>query len=158
VIGVIVLGAAAFAATQLLGGDEAPTRPNIVPTPTQEAGGSGGTGSTAPEPSAPPAKDTVTIKVLNGTGIPGLAARYQTQLVQEGYAQANVSTGNAPEAQQRGTSIVMYRRGAKAAAQDVATAAGIEEVAQLDAPTQALLANESKQWSVVVIVGTDKSQ
>jgi hypothetical protein len=147
-IGVIVLAAAAFAATRLLGGDEEPTQPNIVPTPTQAADST---------PSAPPAKDTVTIKVLNGTGIPQLAARYQDELVQEGYAQANVTTGNAPEAQQRGTSIVMYGRGEKTAAQEVATAIGIEELAQLDAPTQALLANESKQSAVVVIVGTDKS-
>jgi hypothetical protein len=148
VAGVIVLAIAAFAATRLLGGDEEPTQPNIVPTPTEVANAT---------PSAPPAKDTVTVKVLNGTSVPRLAARYQEELVQEGYASANVSTGNAPEAQQRGSSIVMYGRGEKASAQEVATAFGIEELAQLYAPTQALLANESKQSAVVVIVGTDKS-
>ena len=62
-----------------------------------------------------------------------------------------------PAEQQRQTSVVMYRRGAKTAASGVAESLGITDVQQLDGATQALIANSPKKWNVVVIVGNDKT-
>jgi hypothetical protein len=65
---------------------------------------------------------------------------------------------NAPPEQQRATSVVMYRSGAKPAADEVALALDIKDVQEFDDDTQALIANAPKEWNVVVIVGQDKSQ
>ena len=72
------------------------------------------------------------------------------------------SPRRSAEAEQRQTSVVMYRGGsARSVAQDVGSALGIEQVERLDAATQTSLKSlpesQQKDWNVVVIVGVDKS-
>jgi hypothetical protein len=155
VIGVLVLGGAAFAVTSLLGGDDKPTP------------GTGGTPPVATEPPADPTatpepirKNNALVLVFNGTSTPKLAARYSEALAGDGYPQANLGTATLGEAQQTQTSVVMYGRRAKAAAQGVADTLGIETVVALDDATQtavsSLQGDQKKDWNVVAIIGQDK--
>ena len=153
VIGVLVLAGAVFAATRLVGGgNDQPKKPNVVPTATDVVAQVTAT----PAPPAP-TKATVKIGVYNGTGSTGLAAQFRDQLVTGGYPVGNLGVDTAPPAQKRVTSVVMYRRGARAAAQGASTALDIPAVQPLDAATQALAARAKTTWDVVVIVGADKS-
>jgi hypothetical protein len=153
IIGVLVLAGAAFGVTRLVGsGDDEPTAPNAVKTPTEEVEE---TATAAPE--ATPTKESALVAVYNGTGVTGLAAQVRSQLVEEGYPEGNLGADTAPPEQQRQTSVVMYKRGSKPVAEGVATALDIRDIQQIDEPTQALIANAPKDWNVVVVVGADKS-
>jgi hypothetical protein len=156
VIGVLVLAACVFLLTRVLGGDEPTTAapPNKVATPTPDAGSS----ATPAETTTPaPTKDTVLVGIYNGTNTPDLAAGQSDLLVADGYKRANLGTDTAPPEQQRPTSVVMYRRGSKTVADQIADTLGMTSVKQLDAATQTLIAGADKRWDVVVIVGADKS-
>jgi hypothetical protein len=155
IVGVLVLAGTAFVITSLLGGEDPETpAPPVATVPPEEN-----------EPAAtaePVAKENALVMVYNGTGITGLAGQYQGQLRDEGYPDANVAAATLAEAEQRQTSVVMFRNASsRRAAQDVASALGIEQVERLDAATQAALADlppeQQKDWNVVVIVGVDKS-
>ena len=153
VIGVLVLGAAIFFVTR--GGDDTPASketPQVQTTPTAEA-----EATEAATQTPAPTKETALIAVYNGTPQDGLAGTFRDQLKAEGYPEGNLAADTAPPEQQRQTSVVMYRRGAKTAAQGVAESLGITDVQQLDDATQALIANSPKKWNVVVIVGNDKT-
>jgi hypothetical protein len=155
VIGVLVLGGVAFGLTRVLGGggDATPKGAPPIGTATPEA-------SAAPSATAAPAltKDAVRVAVYNGTVQPGLAGSIRDQLVNQGYKPDNVGADTYTPNQQRPTSVVMYQRGAKPAAQGVATSLGIRAVQLIDAATQSLVQQSGKQRDVVVIVGADKSQ
>jgi hypothetical protein len=155
IVGVLVLAGTAFVITSLLGGDDPETpAPPVATVPPEEN-----------EPAAtaePVAKENALVMVYNGTSITGLAGQYQDQLRDEGHPDANLAAATLAEAEQRQTSVVMFRNASsRRAAQDVASALGIEEVERLDAATQAALADlppdQQKEWNVVVIVGVDKS-
>ena len=154
VVGVLVLGGAVFFFTR--GGDDPPNTadngPQIETTPTAEASAT----STAKQAPAP-TKQNALIAIYNGTPQDGLAGTFRDQLKAEGYPEGNLAADTAPPEQQRQTSVVMYRRGAKTAASGVAESLGITDVQQLDDATQALIANSPKKWNVVVIVGNDKT-
>ena len=107
-------------------------------------------------------KENAQVMVFNGTSETGLAGKLEEQLVAEGYPNDNVEPATLGEAEQRQTSVVMYRGGgARSVAQDVGSALGIEQVERLDAATQTSLKSlpesQQKDWNVVVIVGVDKS-
>ena len=162
VVAVLVLVAVGFAFTQL-GGDDEP-QAGVTPTatpgeneigedPTPEGGGT-------PAPTAEPGvtKDEAQIVVFNATSQTGLAATYETNLVEDGYPDGNIEVGNLGEAGQATTSTVMYARGNKSAAEQVADVLGIERVAQLDEATQAEAVKVGdREWNVVAIIGQDKS-
>jgi len=153
VVGVLVLGGAVFFFTRGSddgGGNTAATGPQIETTPTAEA-------TSTPKPAPAPTKETALIAIYNGTPQDGLAGTFRDQLKAEGYPEGNLAADTAPPEQQRQTSVVMYRRGAKTAASGVAESLGITDVQQLDGATQALIANSPKKWNVVVIVGNDKT-
>ena len=153
VIGVLVLGAAIFFVTR--SGDDTPAEketPQVQTTPTAEPDA-----TEAATQTPAPTKETALIAVYNGTPQDGLAGTFRDQLKAEGYPEGNLAADTAPPEQQRQTSVVMYRRGAKTAAQGVAESLGITDVQQLDDATQALIANSPKKWNVVVIVGNDKT-
>jgi hypothetical protein len=156
ILGVLILAACVFVLTQVLGGDEPKTAGpgNTVETPTPDA-----ESAAAPTKTATPAptKDTVLVGIYNGTTTPELAAGQSDLLVADGYPRDNLGTDTAPPEQQRQTSVVMYRRGTKPVADQVADTLGITSVKQLDAATQTLIASADKRWDVVVIVGADKS-
>jgi hypothetical protein len=159
IVGIVLIGGAIFFFTR--GGDDAktPPVPTIEPTPTTDAGSGGKGGKATATPTAPsaPTKANALIAIYNGTPQEGLAADEQTELVAEGYPKANIAVDTAPPEQQRTTSVVFYRRGAKSAASGVADTLGITAVQLLDDATQVLIANSPKKWNVVVIVGSDKT-
>ena len=162
IVAVLVLVAVGFAFTQLGGDDEpqAGATPTATPgeneigeDPTPEGGGT-------PAPTAEPGvtKDEAQIVVFNATSQTGLAATYETNLVEDGYPDGNIEVGNLGEAGQATTSTVMYARGDKSAAEQVADVLGIERVAQLDEATQAEAVKVGdREWNVVAIIGQDKS-
>ena len=120
----------------VLGGDDptTPPKPNVVATPTPEADG--------PRPT--PTKTTTPAPTQGhraGRGLqrhrrrPGSPHGQADLLVDEGYPEDNLGADTAPPEQQRQTSVVFYRRGAKPAAQGVADALGITDIKQLDDAT-----------------------
>jgi hypothetical protein len=151
VVGVIVLAGGVFLLTRGSDDPEQPQRPNVVATAT-----AGASATPAPTQAPAPTKETALIAVYNGTGETGLAAQQSELLQQDGYSKDNLGTDNTPPEQQRQTSAVMYRRGSKAVAGEVAETLGITEIRQFDDATQALIANAPKKWNVVIIVGADK--
>jgi hypothetical protein len=156
VIGVLVLGAAAFAVTQLFGGSDTPAaKPPTVAQSTP-----------APSPSATVSKRstpvltkaTLRVAVYNGTTVSGLAGSVRDQLVNLGYNQGNVGADTYTPNQQRQASVVMYERGDRPAAASVARSLHITDVRLIDSATQQLIDQSGRKWDVVVIVGADKSQ
>jgi hypothetical protein len=151
VVGVVVLGGAVYFLTR--GGDDTRT-PESAPVVTTSTAAPEATRAATRTPA--PTKDTALVAVYNGTPQEGLAAGQSELLQQDGYKKDNLGVDNAPPEQQRQTSVVMYRRGSRAVAGQVAQTLGITDVKQFDAATQALIANAPKKWNVVVIVGADK--
>jgi hypothetical protein len=153
--GVVVLAAVVFAGVKVLGGGGSDTPSSVrnpVVTPGETA--SGGGGGAKPTPTATPSRATTTVMVLNGTTETGLAATTQDRLLTAGYAQKNTSAGNNPASdQQRTSSVVMYKTGARAKARDVARVLNIRDVRPIDGATQA----NGGGKDVIVVVGSDKS-
>ena len=157
IIGVLVLAGAVYGILQLGGGGEEPApKDNVVATPTPEEGG-GGDDPAATATAAPRVtKENANVGVLNATGAPNLAANNAQLLFTEGYAADNVDTGNLD---QRQTSVVLYARGARSAAADVADVLGISSVKQLadDPSAEAAMEQSNAKWDVIAIVGADKT-
>jgi hypothetical protein len=128
-----------------LGGDEGPKQANrAAPETQQPASGSSG--------SQPVNRGSVTVAVLNGTTIPGLAAQVSDQVERGGFKRGTVT--NAAD-QQRPSTTVAYSSGFKRAAQEVARLLGVAQAEPLDASTQAIAGGDAQ---VVVTVGTDRAQ
>jgi hypothetical protein len=160
IVGVLLIGGTVFFVTRGGDDDKTPSGPTVESTPTPDAGSGGKRGGKATPTSTPstaPTKTTAQIAIYNGTPQVGLAADEQGELTAEGYPKANIAVDTAPPEQQRPTSVVFYRRGAKTAASGVADTLGITAVQLMDDATQALIANSPKKWNVVVIVGSDKT-
>ncbi|HEY7077659.1 MAG TPA: LytR C-terminal domain-containing protein [Solirubrobacteraceae bacterium] len=156
-IGVLVLAAAGFAATQLLGSDNGGGTQKSAGTPSATAS-PGRTATSTPKPAATLTPAQTKVAVLNSTPIPGLAASTRDQLAGKGYTKGNLSTGNftGPPRQQ---SVVMYtRRAAHRAAGAVAKALSIASVQAADSATEAQAQNKGVTADVIVIVGGDKSR
>jgi hypothetical protein len=132
------------------GGDRTST------TGTTTAGaGTGTTGGTATapttttapaEPAAPPDRAEISLAVLNGTNVTGLAA--QTAGEAEGIGYVGVTTGNAPTSTD--PTIVYFRAGQRAAAQRVARDLQVGAVQQL--PASGALADAAPDDAEVVLV------
>jgi hypothetical protein len=133
--GVIVVGGGVVFGISQLGGDDE---------------GSAPAGGAQEAPQAPVNPSTVTVSVLNGTTVPGLAAQIGDEVESAGFQRGNVA--NALD-QQRQTSVVMYAEGADREAKLVARRLGINAVEPVDPDSQALGGNAS----VVVIVGADQT-
>jgi hypothetical protein len=137
VAGVIVIGGGvAFGISQLGGGDETGTSGDRAGDEGQQA---------------PVNPSTVTVSVLNGTTVPGLAAQIGDEIESAGFQRGNVA--NALD-QQRTTSVVLFAEGADREARLVARKLGIATIEPIDPDSQALGGNAS----VVVIVGADQTQ
>jgi hypothetical protein len=134
--GVIVIGGAAVFGISQLGGDD---------------GGGTSADQSAGETQAPINPSTVTVSVLNGTTVPGLAAQIGDEVESSGFQRGNVA--NALD-QQRATSVVLYAEDADREAKLVAKRLGINSVEPIDPDSAALGGNAS----VVVIVGADQTQ
>jgi hypothetical protein len=148
VAGVLVLGGAAYGAVQLIGGnDDSGSASNAQPKQRQGGKGNGGGGRRAAN--VDPSR--VTVAILNGTSVQGLAAKVREEVVAGGFVPGVV--GNAARIDQT-KSQVLYRKGQAAAARAVANRLGIQSIA----PVDSVNAEIAGSFDVVVLVGSDRSQ
>jgi hypothetical protein len=134
VAGVIVVGGGAVFGISQLGGDD-------------DAGAPADQAQSSPEPINP---SLVTVSVLNGTTVPGLAAQIGDEVEAAGFQRGNVA--NALD-QQRTTSTVLFAEGKEREARAVARKLDIGSIEPIDPDSQAL----GGTASVVVIVGADQT-
>ena len=145
----IVGGAAAFGVVQLMKEDEGGT-----PAAEQPVGGGGGGDngdSDKPRP-APVNPAEVTVSVLNGTTIPGLAASIGDRIEANGFVLGNVD--NSADQGARNESAVLFAPGHEREAVAVGRKLGISQREPIDSTSQAIAGDAS----VVVITGTDLTQ
>jgi hypothetical protein len=145
VVGVLVVGAAAAIGV-----------PAIVNGAKNDnsstATGSTKTGTTRTA-AAPVPPDKITVAVLNGTSIQGLAAQVGDRIDAEGFTLGTVSNAS-PNDGQRSTSVAMYAPGHRSDATRVARRLGIHDVQRIDSNSRQIAGDAS----VVVVVGSDKTQ
>jgi hypothetical protein len=146
----IVGGGAAFGVVQLTkedsGGSGPPTAGGDGGTGNQDQGG-GGSGSrqTAVDPSK------VTVAVLNGTTVPGLAAQIGDKIGSFGFQVGNITNSTD---QQRAESVILYAPGHKREGAAVARRLRISQREAIDPESQSLAGDAS----VVVIPGIDQTR
>ena len=95
---------------------------------------------------------SVTVSVLNGTNIPGLAAQIGDEVEAKGFQLGNVT--NASDQGVRNESVVFYARGAEREAIAVGRGLDVSQREPIDARTQSL-AGDAR---VVVVAGSDKTR
>jgi len=146
----IVGGGAAFGVVQLVGGDEGGAA-------TRQASDGGGaaagadTGEARRDARINP--ENVTVAVLNGTTVPGLASSIGDRVTQLGFQLGTVANGPEQD-QQRAESVVMYAPGAARQAAVVSRRLGIPQRERADAASRALAGDAT----VIVIAGADRTQ
>ena len=136
-----------FGVLQLTGGDEEPATPAASSGSAQEE-----PAETTPKKKSPgidPAK--VSVAVLNGTTVPGLAAQIGDSIERQGFQLGTVT--NFID-QQRAESVVKYAPGAEREAADVGKRLKISQREPIDAESQGLAGDAT----VVVVAGADKTQ
>jgi LytR cell envelope-related transcriptional attenuator len=151
VVGILVIGAgAAYGISQLTnngGGGGSPAA-------SQGSSSSSGSGSSTSKHSHKVASmnpKSITVAVLNGTTVTGLAATVADKVEQEGFRRGN--TNNALTQGQQAESVVEYADGNVKAAELVGKKLGIAQVEKIDPQTQGLAGDAT----VTVIVGADKA-
>jgi hypothetical protein len=143
VAGILITGgAAAFGITQRAQ-NEAPA-PKASRTERFKRGGDEKTSK------SPVIASHVTVSVLNGTTVPGLAAKVGDKVDALGFQLGNV-TNNSD--QSRNESVVLYAPGHQREAAAVARKLGISQREPIDAASQALAGDAG----VVVVAGTDQT-
>lgn len=114
-------------------------------------GGDSDGASPKPTPTVVPVKPhTVTVAVLNGTTVDGLAAALRERLAAEGFRKGAIGVFSD---QQLAESVVEYAPGRRAAAQAVGRVVGIDRYAPVRANSRAL----AGAATVIVIAGADKA-
>jgi hypothetical protein len=143
----VIIAGAGLAAFQLVGDDgEAGSSGQR----TKRSAGDGGGGQKTTTAAANIRPSDVTVAVLNGTSIAGLAAQVGEEATADGFTLGTVT--NAARTDQT-RSEVLYRKGQKPAADLVANRLGVRSTAPIDA----LSAELAGSFDVVVLVGTDRS-
>jgi len=146
----------AIAGVLLFGGgddDAAPPKPNTVAPPSSSATGD------AESPSAKKAapkinRGSITVAVLNGTTVTGLARNASNKVTGKGYREGAITTDFTN--QQRQVTEIFYESNAKAAALDVAKVLGVRAANVKPMDANARVAADRAQ--VAVFVGSDKAQ
>jgi hypothetical protein len=131
--GAFLLGVVIVAATQVLLSNEA--TPDVSDTSA-----SGGTGIV---------KEEVDVAVLNGTAVPGLAARVGDDVEANGYTLGAVTNSPTPATQ----TVVLYERGHEEDAKFVARDLGVDVVQLIDPESREL----AQGADVVVVAGEDRT-
>jgi hypothetical protein len=128
--------------------------PNTIGNSPAPSGSSTTAGKTTPGKTAPVSRGDVTVAVLNGTTVPGLAREVGTKLQTAGFKLGTVT--NAPD-QARSATIVAYAAGHVAEARVVARLihVGSDAVKPIDQSTAVVAGQDA---FVVVTVGSDQSQ
>jgi len=109
----------------------------------------GGEATKAPKPGAI-VPQNVTVAVLNGTSVPGLAAKVATDVQVNEFSLGAVSNTRKEYDQ----TVVMYEGGQRKAAEKVARALGVRPVQPIDRMTQ----HEAGGADVAVIAGKDRAR
>jgi len=147
VAGVLVLGGAAYGAVQLIGENGGSSGGQAGHKSTHRGGSQS---STANRPvNVDPSQ--VTVAILNGTTVQGLAAKIGEQVRASGFTLGTI--GNAARIDQT-RSQVLYRKGEAAAARAVANRLGIQSIG----PVDSVNAEIAQSFDAVVLVGSDRSQ
>jgi hypothetical protein len=158
ICGVVLLGAGvALALTQLSTEDSTtPSGEQAAEEPQGGANNGGGDengqGEERPEQRDRPAIDpsTVTVAVLNGTTVPGLAARVSDEVQSAGFEVGTVANSSD---QQRAESVILFAPGHEREAAAVSRRLDIAQREPIDAATQGLAGDAT----VVVVTGADRS-
>ena len=140
--GLLVAGGVAYGVVQLTGDDGGTTATTANPDRTQNGDGNGRRERRQVniEPSE------VTVAVLNGTTVQGLAAQVAEEATANGFTPG--TTGNAARVDQA-ESEVLYRAGQARAARAVANRLGINKTGPVDSVNQEIAGS----FDVVVLVG-----
>jgi hypothetical protein len=147
VAGVLILGAAAaIGVPKLVNGAKDEDTPSKAAASDQKT-------TTIKKKATPVSADKITVAVLNGTSIPGLAAQIGDRVDADGFTLGTVSNASQTGGQ-RANSVAMYARGHERDARAVARKLRIGTVQPIDAESQSIAGDAS----VVVIVGSDKTQ
>jgi hypothetical protein len=153
----VLLGAgAALALTQLSGddaGSPSPEQPAQAPQGGEDEGGGDGQGGERRgrnRPAIDPA--SVTVAVLNGTTVPGLASRVSDEVQSAGF-QVGTVANSADQDQQRAESVILFAPGHEREAAAVSRRLDIAQREPIDAATQGLAGDAT----VVVVTGADRS-
>jgi hypothetical protein len=158
ICGVVLLGAGvALALTQLSSDDGGtPAGNQAAEEPQGGAVNGGGNGDDQGEdrqqqddrPAIDPS--TVTVAVLNGTTVPGLAARVSDEVQSAGFEVGTVANSSD---QQRAESVILFAPGHEREAAAVSRRLDISQRERIDAATQGLAGDAT----VVVVTGADRS-
>ena len=148
VAGLLIAGGAAYAVIQVTGDDTTTTS-----NPEAERGGGGDTGNENGRDrerrvNVDPAD--VTVAVLTGTAVQGLAAQVGEEVSAGGFTPGTI--GNAARIDQA-ESEVLYRNGQSRAARAVANRLGIDRTGPVDSVNEEIAGS----FDVVVLVGSDRS-
>jgi LytR cell envelope-related transcriptional attenuator len=144
---IVVIG---FGVTQLIGGEDSGGGDDAGLS--ADGADDSGDGSPAGGGDAPPIDPAdVTVAVLNGTTVPGLAATVGDRIAGAGF-QLGTVTNNFD--QERAESVVLYAPGAEDEAADVGRRLDISQREPIDAESQALAGDAT----VVVVAGADQNQ
>jgi hypothetical protein len=144
--GVLVLGgAAAYGVTQLTGDDSGDS-----PTTAQSDGNANNATGKPKQKGSAVNPGSVTVAVLNGTTVPGLAATLSDQVGAAGF---KVGTITNFYDQQLAESVVQYAPGHQAEAQAVSRRVGIGQREPVNPSSRALAGDAT----VIVIAGSDKA-
>jgi len=146
VLGILVLAGGAYGAIQLVG-DDGGSEPQAQQAGERERGGGNGA-DRRQGANVDPAQ--VTVAVLNGTTVQGLAAQLGEEVRAGGFKLGTI--GNAARIDQA-SSEVLYRQGEARAARAVANRLGIEETAPVDSVNEEIAGS----FDVIVLVGSDRS-
>ncbi|HYJ00282.1 MAG TPA: LytR C-terminal domain-containing protein [Thermoleophilaceae bacterium] len=144
----VVLALGVFAALQLTGGDDPGSSGDGGGLSAADPGGDSGDGGSQ-QPAIDPSQ--VTVAVLNGTTVPGLAATIGDTISSAGF-QLGTVTNNFD--QERAESVVFYAPGAEREAAAVGRRLDISQREAIDAESQALAGDAT----VVVVAGADQNQ
>jgi hypothetical protein len=141
----------AFGVTQLIGGEDSGGGDDagLSADGTPDDGSDDSPGGGGDTPAIDPAD--VTVAVLNGTTVPGLAATVGDRIQGAGF-QLGTVTNNFD--QERAESVVLYAPGAEDEAADVGRRLDVSQREPIDAESQALAGDAT----VVVVAGADQNQ
>jgi hypothetical protein len=152
---VALLAGIVLLATMLFGGDEPSTPASSDNTPAETAA-SDGSSKTTPKKSTntTPNPSTVSVRVLNGTTVAGLAQKISLQVKNEGYAVGPPET--LTSSQVLTNSVVYYRPNFRPSAEKIADSLGLgtDSVQPIDAETSVAAGDNTE---VVITAGTDLS-
>ena len=153
VVGILVLGAGAAYGVSQLNNSDGGGNGSAALSSSSGGGGSSSSSKSSKHSHKTAAinKGSITVAVLNGTTVTGLAATVADKVEQAGFRRGN--TNNALTQGQQAESVVEYSDGNVKAAELVGKNLGITQVEKIDPQTQGLAGDAT----VTVIVGADKA-